>query len=79
MIPIKMLDPDDEQNEMNDDSARKYLKACKSVEYMRVDGRPGLTLHRGPCRFWTAIIVAPNVVQLGFLFINKHFYFYSQT
>ena len=46
---------------------------------MRVDGRPGLTLHRGPCRFWTAIIVAPNVVQLGFLFINKHFYFYSQT
>ena len=48
MIPIKMLDPDDEQNEMNDDSARKYLKACKSVEYMRVDGRPGLTLHRGP-------------------------------
>ena len=63
MIPIKMLDPDDEQNEMNDDSARKYLKACKSVEYMRVDGRPGLTLHRGPCRFWTAIVVAPNVVR----------------
>ena len=63
MIPIKMLDLDDEQNEMNDDSARKYMKAYKSVEYMRVDGLPGLTLHRGPCRFWTAIVVAPNVVR----------------
>ena len=63
LTPIKMPNLDDEENEIDDDDANKYLKACKSIEYVQVDGRPGLTLHRGCHRFWTAIAVTPDVVR----------------
>jgi len=43
----------------DDDDNSKYLKSCKAIEYVRVDGKPGLTLQRGHCRFWT-----PEVVRL---------------
>ena len=48
MTPIKMPNLDDDENEMDDDRTKKYLDACKNVEYVRVDGLPGLILHRGP-------------------------------
>ena len=54
---------DGEDEEMDDETVRKYLKACKSVEHVRVDGQPGLTLHRGHCRFWTTVEVTPEVVR----------------
>ena len=52
ITPIKMpnLDEDDDDNS----SAMKYLKSYKAIEYVHVDGRPGLTLQRGRCRFWTS-------------------------
>ena len=47
MTPIKMPNlNDDDGNEMDDDRMKKYLDACKSVEYVQVDGLPGLILHR---------------------------------
>ena len=42
----------------------EYLKSCKAIEYVRVDGKPGLTLQRGRCRFWTSVVVTPEVVRL---------------
>ena len=63
ITPIKMpnLDEDNDDNS----SAMKYLKSCKAVEYVRVDGKPGLTgLQRGRCRFWTSVVVTPEVVRL---------------
>ena len=45
-------------------SAMKYLKSCKAIEYVRVDGKPGLTHQRGRCRFWTSVVVTPEVVRL---------------
>ena len=55
ITPIKMpnLDEDDDDNS----SAMNYLKSCKAIEYVRVDGKPGLTLQRGRCRFWTCLCV----------------------
>ena len=32
----------DEENDMDGDDERKYLQACKTVEYVWVDGQPGL-------------------------------------
>ena len=43
----------------DDDDNSKYLKSCKAIEYVRIDGKPGLTLQHGHCRFWT-----PEVVRL---------------
>ena len=63
LTPIRMHTLDGEDEEMDDETVRKYLKACKSVEYVRVDGQPGLTLHRGRCRFWTTVEVTPEVVR----------------
>ena len=66
ITPIKKpnLDEDDDDNS----SAMKYLKSCKAIEYVRVDGKPGLTLsellQRGRCRFWTSVVVTPEVVRL---------------
>ena len=62
ITPIKMpnLDEDDDVNS----SAMEYLKSCKAIEYVRVDGKPGLTLQRGRCRFWTSVVVTPEVVRL---------------
>ena len=53
ITPTKMpnLDEDDDDNS----SEMKYLKSCKAIEYVRVDGRPGLTLQRCRCRFWTSV------------------------
>ena len=61
ITPIKMpnLDEDDDNS-----SAMKYLKSCKVIEYVHVDGKPGLTLQRGHCRFWTSVVVTPEVVRL---------------
>ena len=55
ITPIKMpnLDEDDDDNS----SAMKYPKSCKAIEYVRVDGKPRLTLQRGRCRFWTSVVV----------------------
>ena len=61
ITPIKMpnLDEDDDDNS----SAMKYLKSYKATEYVRVDGKPGLTgLQHGRCRFWTYVVVTPEVV-----------------
>ena len=44
-------------------SVQRYLQSCKSVEYVRVDGKPGLTLHRGRCQFWTSLAVTPEVIR----------------
>ena len=64
MTPIKMPNLDDDENEMDDDRTKKYLDACKSVEYVQVDGLPGFILHCGPCRFWTTVEVTPEVVRI---------------
>lgn len=69
LITIKMPDLDGEQNEMDGDSLRKYLKACKSAKYVRVDGCPGLILH---CHFWTAIIITPFVVRTKLDYTRVH-------
>ena len=62
ITPIKMpnLDEDDDDNS----SAMNYLESCKAIEYVRVDGKPGLTLQRGRCGFWTSVVVTPEVVRL---------------
>ena len=64
MTPIKMPNLDDDENDIDDDRTKKYLDVCKSVEYVRVDGLPGLVLHRGPRRFWTTVEVTPEVVRI---------------
>ena len=61
LTPIRMPSLS-EDSEDCPDATRKYLESCKSVEYVRVDGKPGLTVHRGCCRFWTAIELTPEVV-----------------
>ena len=46
LTPIRMTNLDNEYDEEGGKaSARKYLASCKSVDYGRVDGRPGLCLH----------------------------------
>ena len=61
LTPIRMPSLS-EDSEDCPDATRKYLESCKSVEYVRVDEKPGLTVHRGRCRFWTAIEWTPEVV-----------------
>ena len=64
LTPIRMasLDEVGEDSLIDEESTRKYLESCKSAEYVRVDGKPGLTIHRGRCRFWTPIVVSSEVV-----------------
>ena len=61
LTPIRMPSLS-EDSEDCPDATRKYLESCKSVEYVRVDGKPGLTVHQGRCCFWTAIELTPEVV-----------------
>ena len=65
LTPIRMasLSEDGEDSPKDEESTRKYLESCKSVEYVRVDGKPGPTLHRGQCHFWTSIVVTSEVVR----------------
>ena len=44
LTPIRMPSLS-EDSEDCPDATRKYLESCKSVEYVRVDGKPGLTVH----------------------------------
>ena len=61
LTPIRMPSLSDDSEDCPD-ATRKYLESCKSVEYVRVDGKPGLTVHQGHCHFWTAIELTPEVV-----------------
>ena len=63
LTPIKLHNLGDDGDEMDDDSLKSHLQRCKTIEYVQVDGQPGLMLHRGRCRFWTAIEVTPEVVR----------------
>ena len=59
-----MTNLDGDEDEMDSDNVRKHLEACKTVEYVQVDGQPGLTLHRGRCRFGTTVeVTTPEVVR----------------
>ena len=60
LTPIRMANLDEEASLGR---CKKVLASCKSVGYVCVDGRPGLCLHRGCCRFWTAVEVTPEVVR----------------
>ena len=63
LTPVRMLNLEEDEGQSESGESSEYLKSCKSVEYLRVDGRPGLTIHRGRCRFWTAIEVTPEVIR----------------
>jgi hypothetical protein len=68
LTPIRLVgieDDEDCEEEGEETSTAKYLQSCKGIEYVRVNGKPGLNLHRGRCRFWTAISVTPEVVRLN--------------
>ena len=40
-----------EDSEGCPDATRKYLESYKSVDYVHIDGKPGLTVHRGTVAF----------------------------
>ena len=68
LTPIRLVgieDDDDCEEQGEETSTAKYLQSCKGIEYVRVNGKPGLNLHRGRCRFWTAISVTPEVARLN--------------
>ena len=46
LTPIRMasLDEVGEDSLIDEESTRKYLESCKSAEYVRADGKPGLTI-----------------------------------
>lgn len=48
---------------MDDDRIKTYLETCKSVEYVWVDGQPGLTLLRSRGHFWTTVEVTSEVLR----------------
>ena len=62
LTPIRTINLDEDEDG-GKEGARKCLASCKGVEYVRVDGRPGLCLHLGCCCFWTAVEVTVEVVR----------------
>ena len=63
LTPIRMPSLSEDGNECPDDIRNNLaIESCKSVQYVCVDGKAGLTVHPGCRQLWTAIELTPKVV-----------------